>query len=59
MSAARSDQDYSYKTDFGIWKENQEFEHQNISKSQPPLYSTLIGTNTKNATTSVLDQTPN
>ena len=37
MSAARSDQDYSYKTDFGIWRENQEFEHQNIPMSRPPL----------------------
>ena len=37
MSTARSDQDYSYKTYFLIWKENQEFELQKISMSQPPL----------------------
>ena len=51
MSAARSDQDYSYKTDFEIWRENQEFEHQNISMSRPPLELTTIGTNRTNVTT--------
>ena len=33
MSAANSDHDYNYKTDFDIWRENQEFKHQNISMS--------------------------
>ena len=28
MSAAKSDRDYSYKKDFEIWRENQEFERQ-------------------------------
>ena len=30
MSATRSDQDYSYKTDFENWREIQEFERQHI-----------------------------
>ena len=30
MSAAKSDHDYNYKTEFQIWKENKEFELQNI-----------------------------
>ena len=47
ISAARSDQDYSYKTDFEIWRGNQEFERQNITMSLPHLDSTPIGTNTK------------
>ena len=46
--AARSDKDYSYKTDFEIWREIQEFDRQNVSMSQPPLHSTPIGTNTTN-----------
>ena len=33
ISAGRSDQDYSYKTHFEIWRENKEFERQNISMS--------------------------
>ena len=33
MSAAKSDHDYNYKTEFQIWKENKEFERQNISIS--------------------------
>ena len=58
MSAARSDQDYSYKTDFEISRENQEFERQNILLSRPPLDSPTIGKNTTNVTTSQLDSTP-
>ena len=42
MSAASSDQDYSYKTDFEIWRGNQEFERQFIFMSQPPLKSTRM-----------------
>ena len=57
-SAASTDQEYSYKTDFEIWRENQEFERQNILISQPPLESIPIGANTTNVTTSKLDQTP-
>ena len=37
MITTRSDQDYSYKTDFEIWRGNQKFERQNISMSLPPL----------------------
>ena len=33
MNAAKSDHDYKYKTKFQIWKENQEFERQNILMS--------------------------
>ena len=35
--------DYSYKTDFGIWRENQDLERQNNARSQPTLESTPIG----------------
>ena len=31
VSEAKSDYDYNYKTEFQIWKENKEFERQNIS----------------------------
>ena len=58
MSAARLDQYYSYKTDFKIWRENQDFGRQNIFMSRPPLDSTPIGTNTTNIKTSQLDSTP-
>ena len=37
MIVAKSDRDYSYKPNFEIWKENQEFERQIILMSQPPL----------------------
>ena len=37
MSAAKSDNDNNYKTKFQIWKENKEFERQNILMSRPPL----------------------
>ena len=33
ISAVNSDHDYIYKTDFEIWRENQEFERQNIFMS--------------------------
>ena len=57
ISAACSDQDYIYKTDFEIWRKNKEFERQNILMSQPPLYSIPIGTKTTNITTSHLYST--
>ena len=57
MSAEKSDHDYNYKTDFKIWRENQEFEHQNISMSQSPLDLTPIGTNTSNAKISHFEST--
>ena len=57
MSATRSDEDYSYKTDFEIWRENRKFECQNISMSRPHLDSTTIGTNIKNVATSQLEST--
>ena len=37
MSVSKSGHDYSHETDFEIWRENQKFEHQNISMSRPPL----------------------
>ena len=42
MSAAKSDHDYSYKTDFEIWGENKESERQFVLMSLPPLYLTNI-----------------
>ena len=33
---------YNYKTDLEIWKENNEFECQNISRSRPPLDFTPV-----------------
>ena len=58
MSKSKSDHDYNYYTDFSIWRENREFEHQNISMSQTPLELTPIGMNTKNTKLSHLDSTP-
>ena len=58
MSVANSDHDYSYRTDFEIWRKNQQFDCQNILMSQPPSDSTPIGTNTTNVKTSHLDLTP-
>ena len=48
-SAAKSDHDYNFKTEFQIWKVNKEFQRQKIPMSQPPLDLTPIGTNTTNA----------
>ena len=56
MSAAKSDDKYNYKIYFEIWRDNQEFERQNISMSQPPLDLTPIDMNTKNARTLNLGQ---
>ena len=58
MSASKSDHDCNYKTNFEIWRENQEFERQNVSTSRPFLDSTPIGTNTTNTKTSHLESTP-
>ena len=55
MSGMRSEQKYSYKTDFETRRENQDFGRQNISMSQPPLDSTPFGRNTTNKTTSPID----
>ena len=58
VSGAKSDYDYNYKTDFQIWKENKEFERQNILMTRPPLESTPIGAITSNLKLSHLDSTP-
>ena len=58
MIGTRSEQNYSYKTDFNIWRGNQDFGRQNISMSRPPLDSTHIGINTTNETTSPIDSIP-
>ena len=58
ISATKSEKIYSYKTDFEIWRENQDFRHQNISMSQPPFYSTPIGTNITNRKKSPIDSIP-
>ena len=58
MSTARSEQDYSYKTDFDILRGNQDFGCQNISMSPPPLDSAPIGTNMTNGKTSQLESIP-
>ena len=49
MSEVKSDYDYNYKNELQVWKENKEFECQNILMSRPPLYLTHVGTNTTNA----------
>ena len=55
MNGKRSEQNYCYKTDFGIRRENQDFGRQNNSMSLPPLDSTPIGMNTINVKTSPID----
>ena len=42
--------DYNYKTDFGIWRENQEFERQKNARSRPPLDSNPVGSCPKTLT---------
>ena len=54
----RSEQKYSSKTDFETRRESQDFGRQNNSMSRPPVYSTSIGTNTTNITTSPIDLIP-
>ena len=58
ISVAKSEHDYNYKTEFQIWRGNQEFYRQNVLMSQPPLELTPIGANTTNAKTSHLKSTP-
>ena len=58
MSASQPDHDDNYETDFEIWRENKEFEHQNISMGRPPLELTRIGTDTTNEKRSHLESTP-
>ena len=58
MSGTRSEQKFSYKTDFEIRRENQEFGRQNNSMSRPTLYSNPIGTDKTNITTSPIDSIP-
>ena len=58
MNVARSGQDYSYKTNFEIWRENQESERLNILMSRPTLDSTYIVTYTANITMAQLELTP-
>ena len=58
MSRTRSEQNYSHKTDFESRKENQDFGHQNISMSQPPLKSTTFGMNTTRRTISSIESIP-
>ena len=58
MSETRLEQDYRYKNDFEIWRENQDLGRQNNSMSRPPLESTPIGTNTTNSKTSPIDLIP-
>ena len=48
LSEAKYDYDYNYKTESQIWKENKEFERQNILMSRPPLESIPVGTNMSN-----------
>ena len=58
VSETKSDYDYNYKTEFQIWKEYKEIEHQNMLMSWPPLESISIGMNVSNADISHLDSTP-
>ena len=58
VSGTRSEQNYSYKTDFETRRENQDFGRQNISMSRPPLDSTYFGTNTTNRKTSPIESIP-
>ena len=57
VSESKSYHDYNYKTEFQIWKENKEFERQNIPTGQPPLDLTPIGMNATNTKISYLDST--
>ena len=58
MTAKRSELDYSYKTDFQNWWENQDFGRKNISMGRPLLDSTPIGANKDNMTMSPIDSIP-
>ena len=50
--------DYNYKTDFDIWRENKQFECQNITRSQPPLDLTHVGAKTSGAKIPAMKLTP-
>ena len=39
VNEANSEYDYNYETEFQIWKENNEFQRQNILMSHPPFDS--------------------
>ena len=58
MSEEKSDYYYNYNAKLQIWKENKEYERQDILMGQPPLDSTRIGTNTKNTKILHLDSNP-
>ena len=58
MSGTRSELDYSYKTDFQNWRENQDFGRQSISMNQLPLDPNTIFTDTTNGTTLPIDLIP-
>ena len=47
--------DYNYKTDLEIWREDKQFERQNIARSRPPLHSTPVGKKTPDAKTPTMD----
>ena len=49
--------DYNYKTDFGIWRGNIQFELQKISRSQPTLGSTPVGVKISDTKTPATDLT--
>ena len=55
MRETRSEQYNSYKNYFQIWRENQDFGHQHIPMSRPPLHSTPNGTKTTNGIMSQLE----
>ena len=58
MIEAKSDHDYNYKNEVQIWKDNKEFDRQICLIIRPPLYLTIIGTNTTDTKISHLDSTP-
>ena len=58
MSAAKSDHEYKYKTEFKIWRESKEFEGQSISMSRPRLDLTTFSTDMTNVKISHLNPTP-
>ena len=58
MSGAKSEQKYSYRTDFETRRENKDFGRQNISMSLPPLDLTSFDTNTTNGTMSTINSIP-
>ena len=49
---------YNFKRDFETMREIKDFEKEHFSMSQITLYSTPLGTNTTNGTTSPIDSIP-